>query len=159
MKQATLCLVVRKGKILLGMKKHGFGKGKYNGFGGKVKKGESPEEAATRELREEAALQTESIRKVAEFTFLFPHVPKIRRWDQTVHVFLVEEWKGKPKESREMKPKWFAFDEIPYSRMWQDDSRWLPLVLKGKKIRARFVFGQDNETVKSMELGEAEEFL
>jgi len=142
----------RENKILLGMKKQGFGQGKYNGFGGKIKNAESLEQAAIRELYEELGVQAEEIRKVAEFTFLFPHVPKIKRWDQTVHVFLVEKWKGKPKESREMKPEWFSFQEIPYGRMWQDDRHWLPLVLEGKKIRARFVFGEDGESIKSMEL-------
>ncbi|CAN0505072.1 unnamed protein product, partial [Ectocarpus sp. 12 AP-2014] len=33
-------------EILLGMKKRGFGEGKWNGFGGKVESGESVEEAA-----------------------------------------------------------------------------------------------------------------
>lgn len=32
----TLLLIQQKDKILLAMKKKGFGKGKYNGFGGKV---------------------------------------------------------------------------------------------------------------------------
>ncbi|CAN0403706.1 unnamed protein product, partial [Ectocarpus sp. 8 AP-2014] len=43
-------------EILLGMKKRGFGEGKWNGFGGKVESGESVEEAAKRELMEEAGL-------------------------------------------------------------------------------------------------------
>lgn len=32
----TLLLIQQKDKILLAMKKKGFGKDKYNGFGGKV---------------------------------------------------------------------------------------------------------------------------
>ena len=53
-KQVTLCLVINreKKKILFGMKKRGFGVGKYNGFGGKVLSGETIEEAALRELQE-----------------------------------------------------------------------------------------------------------
>ncbi len=152
MKQATLCLVVGKDKILLGMKKQGFGKGKYNGFGGKVKRTERIEHAAARELAEETGIQAEEITKVCELAFEFPHIPKIKRWDQTVYVFVVKNWKGKPKESRETKPEWFSFSKIPYGRMWQDDSHWLPLVLRGKKIRARFVFEKDSETIKSMEI-------
>lgn len=34
--------------VLLGMKKRGFGAGKWNGFGGKVQPGETIEEAARR---------------------------------------------------------------------------------------------------------------
>lgn len=45
-------LVCQEGRVLLGMKKRGFGMGKYNGFGGKVEPGESIEAAAlVRQLR------------------------------------------------------------------------------------------------------------
>lgn len=36
--ETTLCLLKRDNKILLAMKKRGFGKGKYNGIGGKIEK-------------------------------------------------------------------------------------------------------------------------
>ena len=39
--------------MLLGMKKRGFGTGKWNGFGGKVEVGETVADAAQRELEEE----------------------------------------------------------------------------------------------------------
>jgi 8-oxo-dGTP diphosphatase/2-hydroxy-dATP diphosphatase len=38
------------------MKKRGFGKGKWNGFGGKVEEGECIEDSAIRELEEECGL-------------------------------------------------------------------------------------------------------
>ncbi|KAM6196845.1 oxidized purine nucleoside triphosphate hydrolase isoform 2-T2 [Sarcoramphus papa] len=44
----TLVLVVQPPRVLLGMKKRGFGAGLWNGFGGKVQPGESIEEAARR---------------------------------------------------------------------------------------------------------------
>lgn len=47
-KLLTLVLVVRPGRVLLGMKKRGFGAGKWNGFGGKVQQGETIEEGARR---------------------------------------------------------------------------------------------------------------
>ena len=50
----TLCIIHQHSKILLGMKKRGHGVGKWNGFGGKVEKGETIEEAARRETKEEA---------------------------------------------------------------------------------------------------------
>jgi len=60
-KLLTLVLVqdgaLPKSRILLGMKKRGFGEGNYNGFGGKVEKGESVREGAIRELEEECCIK------------------------------------------------------------------------------------------------------
>lgn len=44
----TLVFVRNRDKILLGLKKRGFGSGKWNGFGGKVMPGERITEAAVR---------------------------------------------------------------------------------------------------------------
>jgi len=85
-------------------------------------------------------------------------VPLEKRWDQKVHVFLAEKWKGLPKETEEMKPGWFSFGSIPYGEMWQDDRHWLPLVLEGKKVKARFVFGKDNEAIEGMGIEEVDGF-
>ena len=47
-KLLTLLFVLTPGKVLLGMKKRGFGKGRWNGFGGKVQEGETIEDGAIR---------------------------------------------------------------------------------------------------------------
>lgn len=48
-KLLTLVLVRNDvGDILLGLKKRGFGEGKWNGFGGKVEPGETIHQAAAR---------------------------------------------------------------------------------------------------------------
>lgn len=75
-----------------------------------------------------------------------------------MHVFLSEEWEGEPEEGEEMRPEWFSFSEIPFGRMWKDDKHWLPLVLKGKKLRARFVFAEDCESIESMKMEEVKGF-
>jgi 8-oxo-dGTP diphosphatase len=151
---ATLCLVRRRGshdEILLGHKKRGFGAGKYDGFGGKVHAGETVAAAAARELAEECglAVSPQDLAKVAELTFTFPHKPA---WNQVVHTFLVERWRGDPQESEEMSPAWFPITEIPYDAMWDDSIFWLPLLLAGKRITARFTFRADNETVAWAEI-------
>ena len=43
-----------------------------------------------------------------------------------------------------MLPKWFNFHKIPYNEMWSDDTHWLPKILEGKKVKARFIFNEDN---------------
>jgi ADP-ribose pyrophosphatase YjhB (NUDIX family) len=147
MKHATLCIVRNEDKILLGMKKKGFGAGKFNSFGGKVESGESVEAAAMRELREEAGL-TGALSKHAVLTFKFPHKPE---WDQVVHVFVADNWAGTPTESDEMKPEWFDVSKIPYQQMWTDDPHWLPHVLDGKFVEATFVFSP-NESILEKEV-------
>lgn len=44
----TLTIIKQESMVLLGFKKRGFGKGKINGFGGKVEKGETIHDAAIR---------------------------------------------------------------------------------------------------------------
>ena len=54
----TLCVIHKDHKILLGMKKRGFGAGRWNGFGGKLKERETIEEALRRETKEEAGVES-----------------------------------------------------------------------------------------------------
>src|SRR3989338_578814 len=99
-KQLTLCLVHQHPKILLGMKKRGFGAGRWNGFGGKLQEGEAIEEAAKRELMEEVGIEPLSMKKVGVIDFEFKNDPKILE----VHIFKVLDFKGEPYETEEMKP-------------------------------------------------------
>ena len=151
--EATLCFPLRReppARVLLGLKKLGFGVGKCDGFGGKVDPGETVAAAAARELTEECGLRVAEpdLDYVACLDFFFPRRPA---WSQRVHAFLVTEWTSEPSESDEMVPSWFPVDEVPYERMWQDSVHWLPRVLAGERVRARFVFAADNETVQAVE--------
>ncbi len=152
-KETTLCLPLKPGprpEILLGRKKAGFGQGKYVGLGGKIEAGETIEEAAVRELAEEVGIRASpaNLREMAHLTFLFPARPE---WDLVVHVFLLERWQGEPAESAEIAPAWFPLAEIPYPQMWPDARHWLPQVLQGKRVRARFTYRDDNETLATVE--------
>jgi 8-oxo-dGTP diphosphatase len=68
-------------------------------------------------------------------------------WSQRSHVFTCLAWRGEPEESEEIVPQWFALDDVPYARMWDDAARWLPDVLRGGRIRASYTFGDDLATV------------
>ena len=145
----TLCIVKKDNEILLGMKKRGFGQGRWNGFGGKVREGESIEEAAKREMEEEVGILGKNLEKRGILSFRFKGDPQVLE----VHVFFTADFNGKPVETEEMKPNWFRVNEIPYNEMWPDDKFWLPILLNGKKFTGSFYF-RDNDTLLSYDIKE-----
>lgn len=134
------------------MKKRGFGTGRWNGFGGKVQEGESIEQAALRELEEEAGIVAKNMERLGIIDFEFEGNPEIL----AVHIFKGNDFGGEPKESEEMKPQWFHIDDIPFTSMWPDDKHWFPLFLKNKKFRGKFLFGEGDK-ILDMNLKEVNE--
>ncbi len=144
-KLLTLAIVLQKDRVLLGMKKRGFGAGRWNGFGGKVHDGETIEEAARRETKEECGLTVTKMEKYGVHEFEFEHD---RSTVLEVHVFRVVDWDGEPVETEEMKPAWYSVDAIPYDEMWPDDRYWLPLLLEGQKFHTKFLFGEGDQILE-----------
>ena len=158
MKQTlTLCLAVKGRQVLLGMKKRGFGAGRWNGFGGKAEDGETIEEAARRETNEEAGIEVVEMTKRGILEFTFENDPKVLE----VHIFRITKFSGNPQETDEMKPQWFSLDEIPFGQMWSDDQYWMPLFFAGKRFRGKFLFDRPSDAeysakILSQELSEVD---
>lgn len=153
MTRTCLCLIRRTGadgpQILLGLKKAGFGAGKWVGLGGHIEPGEKPAAAAVREVQEESGLAVppDSLQHVASIEFRFPARPS---WDQTAEVFATSVFSGELAESDEVAPRWFAEHAMPFGQMWDDARYWLPLVLAGAHLDVMFTFAADCATVASM---------
>lgn len=155
LRDCTLAFLVKRSRgqiteVCLAMKKRGFGDGRWNGVGGKVESGETIEAAAQREALEEINVILKDFKKVAELSFHFSYRPE---WDQLVHVYLAENWTNEPRESEEMRPKWFNAKQLPYVEMWPDDIFWLPGVFQGNLIKAAFTFGE-NDVILQQEVEE-----
>lgn len=126
----TLCFIVQKGRILLIRKKRGIGAGKINGPGGKVDPGETPAGAAVRETQEEIGVTPLAIQLRGDLRFHFADGLRLR-----CLIYLATGFQGEPVETPEAIPLWFALDALPYAEMWEDDARWLPLLLAGERFR------------------------
>lgn len=150
-KLLTLCIIHQHPRVLLGMKKLGFGQGRWNGFGGKVAPDETIEDAAKREIREEAGILVDGLEKFGIIEFEFQGNPEI----QEVHIFRSVDFSGEPSETEEMKPQWFHVDDIPFGEMWPDDKYWFPLFLNGTKFKGSFLFDSSDNILRH-ELTEVE---
>ncbi|MFC1625670.1 8-oxo-dGTP diphosphatase [Patescibacteria group bacterium] len=141
--------------ICLAMKKRGFGQGMWNGSGGKPKDGEKIADAACREVEEEFKVKVKKYEKRGEITFI------LRKENKKVlmHTFLVTSWDNKPSETEEMKPKWFSVNKTPYRKMWASDREWLPIILSGKKIRAKYTYKTEGGKVETREVKEVVKFV
>lgn len=140
----TLCVIHKNDQVLLGLKKKGFGAGRWNGFGGKVEEGETIEEAARREVFEEAGVVVSDMEKVGTMEFSFKDKPEVLE----VHLFRAFDFDGEPVEGEEMRPRWFHVDKLPFDKMWPDDRYWYPLFLQNKKFEGRFFFKDLNSLIE-----------
>ncbi len=147
--EAVLCFLrdTDKDRILLIHKKTGLGAGLINAPGGRIEKGESPKEAAIRETREEVGMVAESPELKGELFFQFTNGHSIRGY-----VFESCRWSGNPVETSEADPFWCSIKDIPYDRMWADDSWWLPHMLSNRPFRGRFIFDEDKMLSMSLDV-------
>lgn len=151
----TLAFLVKDGVICLALKKRGFGEGYWNGFGGKPEENETIEEATVREVREESRVEVSvsDLEKVSINEFIFKDGKHLE-----VHTFFIRKWAGEPVETEEMRPQWYAHNEIPYGSMWADDPYWLPRVLGGEKLKGIAWFNEDGKTIEKHEWKAVTEF-
>jgi 8-oxo-dGTP diphosphatase len=137
MKECTLCYVIEGRRILMAEIKQGFSKGKINGLGGKLKDGETPEEAAAREMYEEIGIVPKNMTK-AGLCDCFNGEETVR-----IHIFVASAFFGMPTETNEAKPMWLSVEDLPFERMWEEDSHWFPFMIAGKPFSGRFTYDKD----------------
>lgn len=135
--RAVLVLIrdLEQRQILLIHKKRGLGAGKINFPGGRLEPGEGWLAAARRETREEVGLDIVQPRLCAIHRFQFTD-----GYGLLVRAYTVSRWGGQERSSPEAEPFWCPETEIPYARMWADDGLWVPRVLEGFRVRARWLF-------------------
>ena len=132
---AVLTFIRRDGQLLLILKKRGLGNGKFNAPGGRLERGETPEQAAARETREETGLTPTGLCPAGRLDFAFTDGYSLR-----CHVFTASGCTGILTETDEASPFWCSEADIPYGKMWSDDRLWIPLMLDGTPFHAAFIF-------------------
>jgi 8-oxo-dGTP diphosphatase len=141
MKLATLCYVKKDGHTLMVhriKKQNDMHQGKWNGLGGKLEMGESPEECAVREIKEEAGLQVNH--PVFKGFLTFPAFDGFEDW--YVYVFVIREFEGQLIDSSEGDLRWISDDRLLELNLWEGDKLFLPWLEQPGIFSGKFIYDQ-----------------
>jgi len=137
MKLASLCYL-RDGAqtLMLHRNKHpsDYHFGKWNGLGGKLLAGETPEEGARREIKEESGLEVERLEFKGIITF--PLFDGVEDW----YVFLFNGFAttGTLSNPPEGDLRWVASNALDDLELWQGDRIFLPWLEQEHFFSAKF---------------------
>ena len=136
---ATLCYVRKNGKTLMlhrVKKDKDIHEGKWNGLGGKMEPGETPEECVVREVREESGLK---IRKPSLRGILtFPGFDGENDW--LCFLFVARHFTGKIIESDEGALSWVPNGNLVHLPLWEGDKHFLNWLQRKRFFSAKFVY-------------------
>jgi 8-oxo-dGTP diphosphatase len=138
MKLATLCYVRRDGQTLMLhriKKADDIHAGKWNGLGGKLEAGESPEQCVIREVREESGLEIVQPRYHGLLVFA-----DFKAEDWYVFVFSATQFTGSLIESAEGRLAWIRDEDLLHLRLWPSDAIFLPWLKRDGVFSARFQY-------------------
>lgn len=139
MKLATLCYVKRNGKTLMLhriKKADDVHQGKWNGLGGKIHLGETPEECAIREVNEECGLEIKN--PTLRGILTFPAFKDEEDW--YVYVFTAGEFSGELTDSEEGCLEWIADAKLYELPLWEGDPIFLKWLDEGRFFSGKFVY-------------------
>lgn len=125
--------------------------GKWNGLGGKLEPGESPEQAAKREFYEEAKQDLPESAFHCCGVLHFPDFKHSKREDWTVFVMSVavpEKWNLKDIQCPEGELHWVPKGELLNRPLWEGDRSFLPWVLEQRPFLGTFWYSPEGQLLK-----------
>jgi 8-oxo-dGTP diphosphatase len=125
--------------LLLGAPDKKLWAGKYNGLGGHIEPGETPYQAAIREVQEEAGLTVEALTLRAIVHATLPEPPGV-----IFFVFVGEALAGELHASAEGTPEWISQSALDTLPLVDDLPQLLPRVLSSTSMTfAHYTFTAD----------------
>ncbi len=132
MKNTTLCYIEKYGCYLMlhrTKKKNDQNKDKWIAVGGKFENGESPEECALREVKEETGLILKSCDYKGIVTFVSDKYET-----EYMHIFYSNDFEGNIHECDEGELEWVKKEKVYSLYSWEGDKIFLSLIEKSQKF-------------------------
>jgi len=125
-------------------KENDFHEGKWNGLGGKLENGESPEDCVIREVKEESGIEIS--RPHLHGFITFPLFDGVEDW--YVFIFTAEIFKGSIIDSPEGKLEWIPDSELLKLNLWEGDAIFMKWLFQDKFFSAKFIY-KDKKYISS----------
>ncbi len=139
MKLATLCYIRKNHHTLMVhriKKENDMHAGKWNGLGGKLEPGETPEDCARREIREEAGLTVKNL--ILKGLITFPGFANDEDW--YTFLFVSDDFTGELIDSPEGRLQWILDEELLDLNLWPGDRIFIPWLDQPGFFSGKFVY-------------------
>ena len=126
MRLSVCCYLKRDDKYLLlfrNKKQNDYNHGKWIGVGGGLEDGETPDQAAIREIKEETNLDVHSLECAGEVEFVYDG------YHELMYIYEITDFSGMIKECDEGELAWIPISKIYDYPMWEGDKAFLPLLI------------------------------
>ena len=109
--------------LLRNKKKNDINEGKWIGVGGHVEKGETIDECAIREVKEETGYDVHSLECAGEVLFIDENLKMM------MYIYEITDFSGEMIECNEGDLKWIPIKDIYDYPMWEGDKAFLPKLI------------------------------
>lgn len=126
-------------------KKKDINKNKYIGVGGHVEKGETPDEAIVREVKEETGLDLLSFRKRGLVYFV------LNGYEEEMYIYTSLDFKGELIECNEGELSWVDKEKVLSLPIWEGDKYFLKHLLKDDEYFEMRLIYEDDKLIQVIE--------
>ena len=126
-------------------KKKDINKNKYIGVGGHVEKGETPDEAVVREVKEETGLDLLSFVRRGLVYFV------LNGYEEEMYIYTSLDFKGELIECNEGELSWIDKDKVMSLPIWEGDKYFLKHLLEDEQYFVMRLIYEDDKLIKVIE--------